>query len=367
MNARCRHGLLVWGVLLVAACGGPPDAAPVRSADARALVRVAVVRLDSLRESLVAYGTVVPAPGSARNFSVPFEAVVSRLHVSRGQRVTAGQRMVDLVLSTDAELQVQSARAAVTAARGRAANVRQRLQLGLTTRDELLAQEQLLADAEARWKAYSAWNDGLALHATLDGVIDRLPVSEGQRVPAGDLVLSVVAGARFEIALGVEPEDAPRVTPGQHVVVDRRASGSMEVPLAGRVRNVSFVVDSATRLATALVVPVEHRDQLLLGEYVRATMTIGVDRGLVVPRSALLPQEGGTVLFVIHDGRAFRRTVDVGVETDSLVQIMGATVQGGDTVVVLGNYELADSMLVRVDDGRPRATRGTVPQPPRQE
>jgi len=223
-----------------------------------------------------------------------------------------------------------------------------RLQLGLITRDELLAQQQVLSDAEARWAVYSGWADGLTLHSPAEGVVDRLPVSEGERVPAGDLLVSIVIQDRFEVQLGLEPEDAALVRPDQVVVLQRLAGGLDASLLAGKVRSVSLAVDPGTRLALAFAVPQVEHGRLLLGEFIRASLPVRSDTGMVVPRSALLPQEGGTVMFVVIGGRAYRRSVTVGVETDSLVQVKAPGVSPGDTVVVLGNYELTDSMRVRL-------------------
>ena len=352
-------------LLLVAgsACTSSPGSAADTPAESSVLVEVAIVRLDTLRETLLTFGTVVPAPGSARVFTAPFESIVSRLHVSRGQRVVVGQRLADIVPSPEARPMFESARSAATSERGRMSDVQQRLQLGLTTRDELLLQERALADADARWNAYAQWVDGLHITAASNGVVDRLPVSEGQRVPAGDLIVSSVAESRFEIALGIEPEDAPLVTPGLPVSVERLAGDVSKATIAGKVRSVSMAVDSATRLTSALVSPDVQSHTLLLGEYVRASVGVRSANGLVVPRSALLAQQDGTVLFVVRGGRAYRRLVRVGVETDSLSQVAGDGVASGDTVVVLGNYELADSMRVRLSGAPTSTVRAVSPTP----
>lgn len=316
------------------------------ASEVSALVHVDRVRSTALTELLVAYGTVVPAPGSVRAFNAPFDAVVSRLHVSRGQRVNAGQPLVDVSPSPDTKLLIENARSALRLAQGRATDAKARLELGLVTRDELLLQEQALADAEAKWAAYSQWADGLKLTAASDGVVDRMPVSEGQRVPAGSLLLSVVAEGRYEVALGVEPEDATLIAAGRRLTIEPLGETvAPSVPAA--VRNVSLAVDSATRLITVLAVPQATSGRIVLGEYVRATIPVRSGTGLAVPRSAVLQQDREAVLFIVRGGRALRRVVTVGVETDSLVQVRGQGVQPGDSVVVLGNYELSDGMRVR--------------------
>lgn len=363
-----RTRRLAWLLLAVAlggACGGGTGRGGQESPEVSALVDVEVVRSAPLTESVVAYGTVVPAPGSVRAFTAPFEAIVERLHVSRGQRVAARQALVDLSPSPDTKLLIQNAHSAVLSARGRMADARDRLKLGLITRDEVLAQEQALADAEAKWTVYSAWADGLTLRAPAEGVVNRLPVSEGERIPAGDLLVSAVTQGRFEIEVGLEPEDAALVESGLPITAQRLAGAQGFATLTARVRSVSLAVDPSTRLASALAVPDSGAQRLMLGEFVRALIPVRGGAGLVLPRSAVLPQEGGSVVFVVSGGRAFRRQVNVGVETDSLVQVTASDLSAGDTVAVLGNYELTDSMRVRLP-GDSTSSGGTRPADPGQ-
>jgi len=361
VRTRARLQAAAALVLAATACGGSADGGTSSGPDVSALVQVVAVRSEPLTELLVAYGAVVPAPGSVRAFTAPFEAIVTRVHVSRGQRVASGQRLVDLAPSPEATLLLEAARSAVRAARGRMADVRDRLQLGLTTRDELLLQEQALTDAEARWDTYSQWVDGLGLDAMGAGVVDRLAISEGQRVPAGDLLVSIVSRGRFEVEVGIEPEDAGLVATGRRVSIERLAGEPPDSRIAGTVRSVSLAVDSATRLTPALVVPDAGASRLLLGEFVRVGIPVRSGVGPVVPRSAVLAQMGGHVVFVVRAGRAYRRRVTVGVETDSLVQLAAGALQAGDTVVVLGNYALSDSMAVRLPQAPSAA--GARPSP----
>ena len=334
--------------LLTGACGGGPGRGSADGSAVSALVQVARVRSASLTEPLVAYGAVVPAPGSVRAFNAPFEAVVSELHISRGQRVGAGQPLMDLAPSPDARLLIESARSALRLAQGRMVDAQARLALGLITRDELLLQQQAQSDAETKWAEYSQWANGLKLTAVAGGVVDRMPVSEGQRVSAGELLVSVVSEGRFEVALGLEPEDAALVRPGQTLSIEQLASPGPPRALEATVRSVSLAVDSATRLISVLAVPRGDHGRLVLREFVRAVVPVRSATGLVVPRSAVLQQEGHTVVFVVRGGLALRRTVTVGLETDSLVQVTAPDVRVADSVVVLGNYELADSMRVRL-------------------
>src|SRR5439155_26314051 len=105
-------------------------------------------------------------------------------------------------------------------------------------------------------------------------------------------------------------------------------------------------VDPTTRLATVLVSLPEDA-HLMLETYVAAKITKAEHQAFIVPRDALLPQEGGGYsIFTDNAGHAVKRTVRIGLESDREVQIISDDVKAGDLVIVSGNYELEDGMAV---------------------
>jgi len=67
-----------------------------------------------------------------------------------------------------------------------------------------------------------------------------------------------------------------------------------------------------------------------------------------VPRDALLPDDGSHTLYVVQDHCAVKKTVEIGLQTDSQVEVIDPELRDGDQVVTVGNRELADKMQVKV-------------------
>jgi len=67
-----------------------------------------------------------------------------------------------------------------------------------------------------------------------------------------------------------------------------------------------------------------------------------------VPRDAVLPEDGSHTLYLVQDHRAVKKTVEVGLQTDSQVEVIAPELRDGDRVVTVGNRELADEMQVKV-------------------
>jgi RND family efflux transporter MFP subunit len=340
--------------LVVGGCGGKGSGEQLPEPVAQ--VWVAVAKADSLTETLSTFGSVIPAPGSAQSFAVPFECVVQRVLVSAGQRVTQGQALVRVVPSPEVQLAANQARAALVAQQTVTGDTRRRFELGLATRDEGAQADEALANAQAQVQKFDQWTTQGQLLSPASGLVREVMVNEGAVVPAGNPIVSVALQHRFEVQLGVEPEDIFMLQTGQPVrlrAVDR--SGGADI--VGRIRSIGQQVSLDTRLVEVLVALPDKTDGMLLNQFVHADIEIRGTRGLIVPRSAVLPQEDRFWLFTVHDGRALQHTVVLGVETDSLVQVNGAGLAAGDSVVILGNYELTDSMRVHVLDGSEQGKR----------
>jgi multidrug efflux pump subunit AcrA (membrane-fusion protein) len=110
---------------------------------------------------------------------------------------------------------------------------------------------------------------------------------------------------------------------------------------------ISNQVDPITRLLNVFVKP-ESNQSLLINEYIEAKIILAIATTLVVPRQALLPDGKAFRIFTVEKGHAVQHQVQVGIENDTQAEVIASDVKDQDEIVVLGNYELEDGMLVEV-------------------
>ncbi|HLN84810.1 MAG TPA: hypothetical protein VK200_00060, partial [Candidatus Limnocylindrales bacterium] len=147
--------------------------------------------------------------------------------------------------------------------------------------------------------------------------------------------------------LGVEAEVVQRVKQGQEVALTQvNRSGSEKI--IGRVRRISRAADPTTRLVQ-IFVDVPASGNFLLSEYVAGKIAVASAEGLVVPRSAVLPEEDHYVLFTVDSNRAKEHHVQVALQNDREIEVIAPDLHAGDLAVILGNYELKDGMTVSVE------------------
>jgi len=327
------------------AAGGKEDAAqgPV------ATVKVSPVKKGAVADEITVYGTIVPAAGAARTVSVPFESRVRRILVTEGQRVSQGDPLLEIEPSADTSLQIQQARNDYESAKKAAEYMRQRFELQLATNDQVLQATQALEQAQAKLESMRRRGSEVlqTIRANAASLISKVAVPEGAIVPAGNSLLELVAQNRLEARLGVEPEIVQRIKQAQEIALTRvNRSGSATIH--GRVRKISRAADPTTRLVQ-IFVEIPSSASFLLGEYVAGKIAVASAEGLVVPRSAVLPEEDHYVLFSVEHNRAKEHRVRVGLQNDREIEVIAPDLHPDDLAVILGNYELKDGMTVSVE------------------
>jgi len=308
-------------------------------------VHLAELKKRKLDETLVAYGTVVTAPGESVTVSVNYEARVKRLRVAAGQSVEAGTPLVELHPSSDTQLRIAEARDALNSAEADLALAKQRVGLGLATQSDVLQAQQRVTSAQSRVQNLSRrGSGGQVIRAKQAGIVSRIDVETGSIVTAGAPLLEMVGEGEIAVRLGVEAEDVAHIHASMPVTLEP-VNLDLPSPIDGKVYLISREVDPQTRLVDVFVAPA-NTDRLLLHQYMRGKIAISSNEALVAPRAAVLPTEGGYRVFTVVDGRAKARDVQIGVENDGFVEITSGELRPGDQVVTTGNSELSDGMAV---------------------
>jgi membrane fusion protein, multidrug efflux system len=318
--------------------------------DQVATVQTVPIKKTTITENITVYGTVIPAPGAVQTASVPFESRIRRILVSNGQRVSQGEILLEIEPSQDTYLQIEEARNAAESLKRALKHVQQRFDLKLATNEELLQAKQASREAQLRLESLERKGVGQKqpIRATAQGVVNKVSVQESSIVSAGSTLLEVVPQNRVEVRLGVEPEHM------KYLRVDQPVSlSSVNTPeshsVIGRIRAISQSINPTTRLIDVFVELSPSSNQFLLDEYVRGKIDIASNVGVVVPRTAVLPEDDGHyVLFTVKDGRAKKHAVQIGLESGKDIEVIGSGFQPSDLVVILGNYELKDGMAVKV-------------------
>jgi len=236
-------------------------------------------------------------------------------------------------------------------------------QLAVETRQETLkaadfeiqvAQSELAAARASLLEAGEGGGGGAyEVRSPVDGaVLRRLRESETV-VPAGEPLMEIGDPANLEIVADLLSTDAARLRPGQAVEIEQWGGGAA---LAGRVRRVEpsgflkisalGVEEQRVNVIVDLAGPPEERRGLGDGFRVEVRVVLwDSPDALQVPTSALFRDEQGWAAFVMEDGKAVRRRVEVGPQSDRAAAVLSGLKQG-EPVIIHPSADIADGVAV---------------------
>jgi membrane fusion protein, multidrug efflux system len=312
------------------------------------VARVETIKLHKgvIKKTLNVYGLVLPLPDKLKTVSVSYTSLIDKIQIIQGQLVQQGDLLLTLKPGADAILQLEQAQSELNAALRDNQLLQQRIQLKLATKQDLVTSRLRVDQDQAILKNLTARGIGREqqIRAENSGIIYLVSVQQGQIVPAGTPLLQIVDQSQWMVRLGIEPEDYGHLQVDQQVLITP-VNTPLAKPVKGRIEIITHQIDSSTRLLNIFVRP-ELNQTLLINDFVQGRIIISSVNTLLLPRQAVLPENGGYSLFSVENGRAVKHQVQVGLENDTQVEVIATDLKEQDEVVVLGNYELEPGMPV---------------------
>jgi cobalt-zinc-cadmium efflux system membrane fusion protein len=346
---RPRCPALAVGTLafLAIACGGS-DATAEEEVTPVVAAKTAAATVEPFTRTLTAIGSVVGRPGRYAALSAPSPTRIARVHVAEGQRVGAGQPLVEFEQAQFVSA-ANAAQSALSAAQRSFERAQRLANEGIVPRKDA---ETAAADlAKARNDAVAARRAAQlsVLRSPVSGVVTRMVAVLGAPADAGQVLVEVADPSAFDVVLSLGPTEAASVLPGRRVDLSAGDRAGGEAVGSGTVSSVGVAVDSGSRSVQIRVTVTRPARALRLGESVLGTIAVETrPNAVVVPTEALVPADepGSFRVFVVDNtGTAHARDVKVGGRTEAKVEITEG-LKGGELVVTQGAYGLEDSAKV---------------------
>jgi membrane fusion protein, multidrug efflux system len=352
---RRRRVLVVLALpLALAACGERKAAQdPIRP------VKAFVVKAPAAERTLIYSGVVAPRIESQLGFRVAGK-ITERL-VNVGDRVTAGQTIARLD-EKDLKLAENSARAAVAAAKTRAAVAKDALDRAAYLLPKgfiaKAAFDQRQLEFDAAKASLDAAEDQLnqaanatsyaLLSADKDGVVTSVRAEPGQVVGAGQPVVALAHSGEVEVSASVPENEIARLKAGDPARVALWAAP--DIGGHGKIREIAGAADPASR-TYAVRVTVNHPvPEMRLGMTTSVSFKVPeTDFPVIAPLTAFTEVGGKTVVYVADRGSetVARREVSLdGVAAEGVRVKTGLA--PGEIVVTGGVQFLKDGMKVRL-------------------
>lgn len=311
------------------------------------LVTTTPVAMGSIPRTVVAYGKIGPGPGASDTLTVAYAGIVKQVDVVPGAAVHQGQPLAMIGTAPSAQAAYAQAVAAEHAAKQTLAHTRALVASHFATNIQLAQAEQ--AAAAARSARNALRREGSAgtstiLKAPYDGVVATLAAAPGAALLPGAPVLTILRAHSLVATVGLDLHQTGTVKVGDKVAIVPFA-GVGAGTLRGTVLAIGAMVDPQSGLVDATIaVP---STKFLVGESVTVTINIGSERGVILPRNAVLPDENAYILWQIKGGHARSVGVRVINRSDRRVVVRG-NIDPALPIVVSGNYQLFPGAAVRI-------------------
>jgi RND family efflux transporter MFP subunit len=288
-------------------------------------VQVGALTNVTLHRYVSGYGVIEASPATANQpaaggaLAAPSAGIVAKINVVAGQHVQKGEVLMQLNSAT------------ATFAYAKAELGRQR---------KLFAQQNTslknVEDAAAQLAS-------LEVVAPVSGTVTSVNVQPGQSVDTTTAVAEVIDLHRLALSVKIPSAQAGQLQAGQEAQI------ASEPVVVASLSFVSSTVDSADGTVAAwALLPADNGlrpGQLVQFKLVTETRT----NCLAAPAESVVTDENGqSDVWLVNGDQATKTDVQAGLRDDDWVEISGAGLRAGDTVVTVGAYGLPDKTQIKI-------------------
>jgi membrane fusion protein, heavy metal efflux system len=178
-----------------------------------------------------------------------------------------------------------------------------------------------------------------AVNAPISGTVVSVNKSSGEQVAPGEPIFEIVALDTVWVEVPIFEKDLGRLAKDVRAIFTTGAFPDKE--FQGRLISLNKVVEEQSRAAKAIFEVSNGSGELSIGMQANVRLDAGPQTAvLLVPREAVLDNEGKNIVYVLLSGEEFeRRDVVIGDEYGGHIAIVSG-VKPGERVVTQGAYQL---------------------------
>lgn len=294
----------------------------------------------------------VEALGTVRaNESVDITAKVAdrvaALHFEEGKQVKKGDVLVELD-NEEVRADLAAAEAAERDSRSQFKRSRELFQTQALSEAQLEQLEATMLGAQARVAAARSRINDRIIRAPFAGRVGLRNVSLGSLVNPGGVITTLDDLSIVKLDFAVPELFLSSLKPG--LTIEAQTSAYPGTTFKGRVDSVDTRVDPATR-AIVVRALIDNKDaRLRPGMFMTLQLVRSAGQALMLPESAIVPEDSKHFVFVVADSRAHKREIVIGRRRPGEVEVVkGVTAE--EVVVVDGTLNLHDGTSVVASTG----------------
>lgn len=213
-------------------------------------------------------------------------------------------------------------------------------------KEEVMAAAKGLTQAEIDVQIAQMELEKTQIRAPFSGVITDVRVSPGETISAGRELFTLVDISQLKVQAKVLESEVGKLRVGVEASLKFSAYPHRKFP--GRVEAISPVINPEDKTCTVHVLVENPGGEIKPGMHAEVEIAADIykDR-LLVPQAAVLVRGGRKLVFVVEEGLAKWRYIDVGLENEDYAEVLSG-VEAGERVITEGHFTLAHDAKVRI-------------------
>jgi membrane fusion protein, multidrug efflux system len=322
--------------------GSNPSAAGGKGGGAPATgVMGFVVKAEKLDNKIFATGSVVAS--EMVDLKPEVAGKIVQLNIIEGKSVTKGQLLIKLN-DEDLQAQVKKLNAQMQLAQQSEQRLRKLLDIKGVSQDEYDVVTNQMNNIRADLEFTQAQIAKTELKAPFSGVIGLRNVSLGSYINAQSQVANIQVLNPVKVDFTVPEKYTNQVQVGENIAFT--TEGSLE-HFVGKVYAMDNQIDPISRSLKIRATAQNPSGKLKPGAFVKVDFSLKeIGNAMMIPTEAIVPILKGQQVFVSKDGKAKAIPVEVGIRTDSRIQILSG-IQVGDTIITSGLMSMKPDTKVK--------------------
>lgn len=312
-------------------------------------VIVAQARQDAFADPVEALGTLKAR--ESVDLTANVTETVFAIHFDDGQRVEAGQVLVEMTSAEEHAL-LEEGQVRVAEAARQYDRVKSLVAQRAASESLLDERRRDLDAARAQLVAIESRLDDRLIKAPFAGVLGLRHISSGALVRPGDLIATLDDDSQMKLDFTLPSLFLPDLSLGLAIEAWSPAHG--DHAFQGEISAIDSRVDPVTRAVQVRAIIPNPRRDLKPGLLMRVEVPRNPRQGLAIPEAALLHQGRDHRVLVVGEGNlAEDRRVDIGARRPGVAEITAGLAEG-ERVITHGNDKVRPGQAVRVlalDDG----------------
>lgn len=288
----------------------------------------------------------VVEPNRVVTVSAEIEGRIEQIPSAEGSRIQAGDLLVQL--NTDLlQPQFESAEAQFKRDQIEFERMKGLVEADATSRSDLDNATTQLSISKAQLEQTRARLERSHIIAPVGGILNNIPVEEGEYVQVGNQVAEIVNTDTVKVTVDVPERDISFFTLGEKAEVSLIYKGC-EKTLEGTITFISELANQQTRSTSMEITLGNEEGFLRSGQIVHVHLTRRMLKdAILIPLQAVIPMEDGYAVYVANSDKAQRRNVNLGVIKGALVQIESGLMPG-EELIISGHRFVAPGQKVNV-------------------